>query len=140
MREYIVLIGFIAGLVTSMDHPNNFLFNSKTTPTAEQLQSAYAKCAQLRILPSKECEKLLSESLFILSLNWSDRFGVVGLILAKTLIEKGANPHYAHIEEEELETKRRRMIVSYTQTAMRLAKGKLLDCLKQGIPDNPVDE
>jgi hypothetical protein len=129
MREYMLMAGLIGGLAISMDKPQIFLVDSKNV-TFARIQDAYLQFAHLRNIPSKNLENLLSENLFILSLNWSDQMGVVGLTLAKTLIEKGANPHHPHIEEEELENKRRKMIVTHTQTAARVAKGKLSHYLK----------
>lgn len=129
MREYMLMVGLIGTLAISMDKPQFILVDSKNV-TIAQIQAVYLQFAHMRNMPSKDLENLLSENLFILSLNWSDQLGVVGLTLAKTLIEKGANPHHPHIEEEELENKRRKMIVTHTQTAARVAKGKLSHYLK----------
>lgn len=125
-----LMAGLIGTLTLGMENPLIILCESKKTFTVKQIQDAYLKFAHWRIIPSKENEKFLSENLFALSINWSDQLGVVGLTLAKTLIEKGANPHYTHIEEEELATKSRKMIVSYTQTPARVARGKLQEYLK----------
>jgi len=139
MREYMLMAGLIGTLTLGMENPLIILCESKKTFTVKQIQDAYLKFAHWRIIPSKENEKFLSENLFALSINWTDQLGVVGLTLAKTLIEKGANPHYTHIEEEELVTKGRKMIVSYTYTAARVAKGKLLDYL-QAFESDTNDE
>lgn len=137
MYKCVIVAGLLGGIAVGMEGPTNLLFTKKPL-TTKQIQNAYLEFAHLRILQSKESEKYLSEILLGLSLNWSDKWGVVGLILARTLIEKGANPHYPYIEQEMLETKRRMMIVSYTQTPILMAKGKLLHYLKQF--DIEVDE
>lgn len=123
MRMFLLLVAMIAPRSCAMDNPDTLQIEVR--PSLADIQSAYLRVAHERGVGTAQFKKNLSYQLFSLSLNWSDQFGVVGVTLAKTLIEKGADPFYPHIQEEFLENKQRKMIICFTQTAARVATGKL---------------
>lgn len=134
MRKYMLTAGFIGAATFGMDRPSVAGADQKLSIT--HIQEAYLKISHSREAPSKEHKKALSDQLFWLSVNWTDRFGIVGLSLAKALLEKGADPHYPQIEHELLANKQKTMLVAYTQTASSVCSGKLLMVFKFYMQEN----
>lgn len=133
MFKCAMLASMLTITTVGMKVENYLLFDIKKPFTVKTIQDAYLKFIhhQLPIARSHDKKRMLSESLFILSSYWSDNLGFLGINLAKKLIEQGADPNFAHIEEELLETNGRVILVAYTLTAMRVAKGKLRESLKE---------
>lgn len=115
-------------LSVGMERQNNFLLDPLLPIKIGDIKKASADLAKLPIEKMKDSQTMLSETLITVSLHWTDEWGDEGLQFVRNLIEKGANPKYPKVEEDG--------VTSHTQSAIRLASGKLLDYLKQYISDN----
>lgn len=137
MQKSLIFIGLIAIVVNGMERQNNFLLDSTKSLKKEDIQKAHADLLQLPMEKMKGANVMLSETLIILSAQWSDDFGDDGLRFANSLIAKGANPYYPKVDIEE---HGEWSSIAHTETAIRLARGRLLEFFNQMTSHNLADK
>lgn len=127
-------VSFLSATGMEKSERNNFLLDEGKVLTLADIIKAHSDLNVIPFEKMKEKIQMLSETLFLLCNQWTDVWGQEGLNFAKTLIEKGANPHYAKVDiqvlEWRLQAPYKTCLVSNTQTPKGVAKGMLLEYLQ----------
>lgn len=111
--------------------PTSFLLFPDKELTSESIESAQTALQVLPLYKMKNSEQMLSETLYILSVQWNEDLADKALLLANLLIKKGADPDYKKLIMEHLHAgnsstlKTMIIDIDYTETACSVAQGSL---------------
>lgn len=114
---------------------SNFILDDKKPITIETLKDARQSLKGLPLSKMQNGRQILSETLFTLSVYWTDEWDEVGINFAKDLLAAGGDPEYPvhtkrYCDEIELgkssSFKSSVVISTESQNSLNTSKGKLL--------------